>query len=173
MSAIDKVKSEVREREVTLLREFAFPRALVWRAWTEDAAIARWFGPHGFTTEVLANDLRPGGAIHYVMRKDGVDYPVRGRVLEVEPPARLVMTDDLSCMPLEWLDEFVGDEIARGETVESITTVEFEALPGDRTRLRLTTRTPNDRVRDGLFASGMSEGWAESFEKLDSLLADG
>jgi uncharacterized protein YndB with AHSA1/START domain len=105
--------------------------------------------------------------------KDGVAYPVRGRVLEVVPPERLVMTDDNSCMPQEWLDEYAADEIARGESIENVTTVVFEELPGGHTRMRLTTRMPNNRIRDGLFKSGMSDGWAESFEKLDALLADG
>ncbi len=173
MNARTTVRSEVADREVTLSRDFAFPRELVWRGWTDSAAIARWFGPHGFSTEVVENDLRPGGSTHYVMRdKDGNAYPVKGRVLEVVPPERLVMTDDNSCMPQEWLDEYAADEIARGEPIENTTTVVFEELPGGHTRMTLTTRMPNNRIRDGLFKSGMSDGWAESFEKLDAVLAD-
>ena len=61
MTARTTVESVVADREVTLIRDFDFPRELVWRAWTESAAIARWFGPHGFETEVVANDLRVGG----------------------------------------------------------------------------------------------------------------
>ena len=173
MNARTTLQVDTADREVILTRDFAFPRQRVWRAWTEPAAIARWFGPHGFDTEVIANDLRVGGEIHYVMRRDGIDYPVRGRVLEIVPPERLVTTDDNSCMPAEWLAEYAADELARGESIESVTTVLFEALVANRTRLRLSTRMPGNRLRDGLLASGMADGWGESFEKLDTLLADG
>jgi uncharacterized protein YndB with AHSA1/START domain len=172
MNARTHLQVDIADREVTLTRDFAFPRERVWRAWTDAAAIARWFGPHGFTTDVVANDLRVGGDIHYVMRRDGVDYPVRGRVVEIVPPEKLVMTDDNSCMPAEWLAEYAADEIARGESIESVTTMCLEDLGGGRTRLRLTTRMPGNKLRDGLVASGMADGWGESFEKLDTLLAD-
>jgi uncharacterized protein YndB with AHSA1/START domain len=172
MNTRTTLEVSVADREVTLVRDFAFPRERVWHAWTDAAAIARWFGPEGFTTEVIENDLRPGGRTHYVMRdRDGTAYPVQGRVVAVVPPERLVMTDDNSCMPKEWLAEYAADELARGEPIENVTTVEFEDL-GGRTRMRLTTRMPNNRIRDGLVASGMADGWGESFGKLDAVLGD-
>ncbi|MCP5478952.1 MAG: SRPBCC domain-containing protein, partial [Rhodanobacteraceae bacterium] len=59
---------ELAERRVILSRDFDFPRELVFRAWTESAALTRWWGPHGFDTEVVENDLRVGGAYHFIMR---------------------------------------------------------------------------------------------------------
>ena len=81
-------------RELTIRRTFAAPRALVWQAWTDPRQLAKWWGPHGFTNPVCEIDLRPGGAIHIVMRApDGTDYPMRGEFREIVPPERLVFTN--------------------------------------------------------------------------------
>ena len=47
-------------------RVFDAPRDLVWQVYTDPDHIARWWGTHGSTTEVLEMDLRPGGSWHYV-----------------------------------------------------------------------------------------------------------
>ena len=48
--------------DVVFERVFEAPRDLVWQVYTQPAHIARWWGTHGSTTEVLAMDLRPGGS---------------------------------------------------------------------------------------------------------------
>ena len=163
---------DLAERQVILSRDFDFPRELLFRAWTDSAALARWWGPHGFTTEVLENDLRAGGGYHFVMRDaDGNAYPVRGRYTVIEPPARLEMTDDCSCMPPEWLAEYASEELARGESIENTSVLLLEDLGGGRTRMRLEMTCVSNTLRDGLVKAGMNEGWRESFEKLDGWLA--
>lgn len=163
---------DLAERQVILSRDFDFPRERVFRAWTESAALARWWGPHGFDTEVVENDLRVGGAYHFVMRDaEGNAYPVRGRYTAIEPPARLEMTDDCSCMPPEWLAEYAAEELARGESIENTSVLLLEDLGGGRTRMRLEMTSVSNKLRDGLVKAGMNEGWRESFEKLDGWLA--
>ena len=54
-------------QEFTFSRSFAAPRERVWRAWTEAASLARWWGPKGCTLRVIKLDLRPGGIFHYAM----------------------------------------------------------------------------------------------------------
>lgn len=39
----------------------------VWELWTTKEGIESWWGPDGFSVEVLALDLRPGGQLHYAM----------------------------------------------------------------------------------------------------------
>ncbi|MCB1566716.1 MAG: SRPBCC domain-containing protein [Xanthomonadales bacterium] len=163
---------ELAERRVILSRDFDFPRELVFRAWTESAAITRWWGPHGLDTEVVENDLRVGGAYHFIMRDaDGNAYPVRGRYTVIDSPDRLEMTDDFSCMPPDWLAEHARDELARGEPIENRSVLLLEDLGEGRTRLRLEILCVNNSLRDGLVAAGMNDGWGESFEKLDTWLA--
>ena len=55
-------------RKIRLERTFAAPLEDVWELWTSKEGIESWWGPEGFTVEVLALDLRPGGAFRYAMK---------------------------------------------------------------------------------------------------------
>ena len=78
--------------ELVITRLFDAPRDLVWRAWTEPDRMVRWFGPRGFTSAVLRNELYPGGAYRIHMRgPEGDDHWTQGVFREVAPPERLVM----------------------------------------------------------------------------------
>src|ERR1700722_582779 len=59
---------ELAHRQLTLVRLFKAPRALVFKAFTDPVHLARWWGPHGFTNPVCAFDARPGGALRIHMR---------------------------------------------------------------------------------------------------------
>ena len=54
-------------RELTLVRVYDAPRALVFKAFTDPVHVARWWGPHGFTTPVCEFEARPGGALRIHM----------------------------------------------------------------------------------------------------------
>src|SRR5208337_1503269 len=78
-------------RELTLVRVYNAPRALVFKAFTDPVHLARWWGPHGFTTPVCEFDARPGGALCIHMRApDGRIYIAQGEVREIVTPERLV-----------------------------------------------------------------------------------
>ncbi len=49
MSASDASAPKPPERELVLTRTFDAPRALVFRAGTDPAHLARWWSPKGFT----------------------------------------------------------------------------------------------------------------------------
>jgi uncharacterized protein YndB with AHSA1/START domain len=55
------------KKTITLERTFAAPIEDVWELWTTKAGMESWWGPEGFSVEVLELDLRPGGALRYVM----------------------------------------------------------------------------------------------------------
>jgi|SRR5438477_1819008 len=52
---------------ITIERTFATTPELLWALWTTKEGIESWWGPEGFTVEVLEHDLRPGGRLHYAM----------------------------------------------------------------------------------------------------------
>ena len=84
--------------ELEFVRTYAAPRQLVWDAWTDPDQMAQWWGPRGISTprESIELDLRPGGRMRFDMVDDatGQRYPNSGTVLEVDPPARIVWSDD-------------------------------------------------------------------------------
>lgn len=136
--------------------------------------MAQWWGPHTFTTSVCEMDLRPGGSFRLVMRgPDGSEFPYSGVYREVLAPERLVYTDDNSEMPDEWHDlvDPNRDRGAAKPALPSITTVTFDDLDG-KTRLMLRTRFASAAVRDAMIKFQMSEGWAQSLQRLEALLAN-
>lgn len=140
---------------LTLVREFDAPRALVWKMWTDPAHVSVWWGPEHFTTPVVRMDVRPGGALHMVMRgPDGADFPFDGRFEAVDEPERLVMRAWVNAPDGSiWFD------------VEHAVT--FEEVDG-RTiqRLDSTVISAADTALGPL--SGMEEGWTGSFDKLEA-----
>jgi len=112
------------DRELYIRRMFDAPRALVFKAWTESAQAAHWWGPQGFEITSCTMDVRPGGTYRIAMRSpQGTVHTKRGVYREVVPDERLVFT-------YAWED-------AAGELGhETVVTVRFADEDG-KTRLTL------------------------------------
>ena len=67
------------ERDITVTRVFAAPRALVFSMWIDAKHLAAWWGPHGWDNPECEVDPRPGGKILIHMRApDGGVHPMGG-----------------------------------------------------------------------------------------------
>jgi uncharacterized protein YndB with AHSA1/START domain len=143
------------EREIRLEREFDAPRERVFAVLTDPALISEWWGPRGTATEVDQMDVRPGGAWRYVVRnQDGSETAFRGTYREIVAPERIVQTFEWEGMP--------------GHV--SVDTAVLEDL-GERTRLVSTSLFHTIEERDGMIASGMQGGAADTYNRLEELLA--
>jgi uncharacterized protein YndB with AHSA1/START domain len=150
--------SDPMQRELTITRLIAAPRDLVFRAWTEPAHLARWWGPQGFTNPVCEVDARVGGELRIVMRgPDGTDYPMRGVFREVVAPQRLVFTN----FPVDAQDRPLMD---------GLTTVTF-AEEGGKTRLTIATRASGLAPVAARMLEGMQAGWTQSIDRLEAYVA--
>lgn len=140
-------------RRVSIVRTFDAPRALVWKMWTDPAHVGVWFGPEHFTTPVVRMDVRPGGAIHMVMRgADGSDHPFDGRFVALDEPERLVMRTWVNCADGGvW---FEVEHSARFEEIDGRTLMRFEAV---------VVQAREDAIGP---LSGMEMGWSQSLDKL-------
>ncbi len=141
--------------ELDIVRTYAAPRQLVWDAWTDPDQIAQWWGPRGISTprESIEIDLRPGGRMSFEMVDDatGARYPNSGTVVEVDPPAKLV-----------WSDDGFGDGSGRGTA-----TVTFTEVDAMTTTLRVHIVADfTDEVR-----AGAEQGWGSQLDKLADFLA--
>lgn len=84
------------DREFVHSRLIDAPPERVFRAFSDPAQLAHWWGPNGFSSTFHTFDLRPGGAWRFVMHgPDGKDYPNENVFREVVPPERVVV-DHLS-----------------------------------------------------------------------------
>jgi uncharacterized protein YndB with AHSA1/START domain len=79
---------------IELHRTIPAPPERVFRAWTDPAALSRWFSPsEEFTVIVHEADARVGGRYRIEMRhQSGRQHIAVGVYREVTPPKRLVFT---------------------------------------------------------------------------------
>jgi len=84
-------------RDLIITRVLNAPRSALWRAWSDPVLLKEWWCPKPWTTQVLAFDLKPGGAFHTLMKgPDGGVSDNPGSFLEVVPGERLVFTSMLT-----------------------------------------------------------------------------
>ncbi|NMF91195.1 SRPBCC family protein [Aromatoleum petrolei] len=73
------------------------PRERVFRAFSDPAHLARWWGPKGFSNTFHEFDFRSGGGWRFVMHgPDGKDYKNESVFVEVVAPERIVVEHVLS-----------------------------------------------------------------------------
>lgn len=148
----------IGETELTFTRDFAAPRALVWRALTDAALIPQWLYARQAPMTVCDQDFRVGGLFRWVWRRpDGQDMGMGGRFVEISAPARLVHT------------ELFDEDWTGGETL--VTTV-LSDIGGGRTRMVMQVRYSSAEARARAAATPMAEGMEEGYARLDRRLAD-
>jgi uncharacterized protein YndB with AHSA1/START domain len=153
-----------------LERQFDAPRAIVWKAWTEPALLARWYGPNAETV-VHRLDLEPGGLALVEMKWGARSSRQRIEYKEVVPPGRLVWLHanadaDWNVAPSPMMPDWPR---------VLLTTVTF-ADAGGRTALRLTW-VPHEASAAELasFAAAIGpvgKGWDAGMALLAELLAE-
>jgi len=141
-------------------RVFDAPRELLWKALTEPERIARWWGPRKYSTEVVENDVRPGGKWRYINRDADGEYPFKGEFLEVQAPERFVWT-------------FIPDMEPFNQGEAGTETFVLEDLGGGKTKLSGRSHFPSTEALEGTLATGMIEGGIESWDRLAEELARG
>jgi uncharacterized protein YndB with AHSA1/START domain len=158
MNATTTASTKFAERELTIIRVFDAPRALVFKLWTDPKHLAQWWGPQGFTNPVCEFDARVGGELRIHMRgPDGSVYPMEGVIREFVPPERLAFAN-------------IATDTAGNHLLEGTTTVLFEEENG-KTKLTLHTRMAAVVEMAKFHLQGMEMGWTQSIDKLQAYIA--
>lgn len=155
--ATDGTKLELpTDREILITRSFDAPARIVFEAITRPEHVRRWWAPKSRGEMLVCEvDVRVGGAWRYVMRTTrGMEVGFSGKILELEPPTRIVQTEIFDPFP---------DAV-------SVVTVTLTEVKGKTT---LTSRVlyPSKEVRDQVLASGMEHGMRESYRQLTDVVA--
>lgn len=144
------------DRETVITRVFDAPASLVWEAMTTPEHIKRWYGLRSLETTVTEYDPRPGGRWRFVQRApNGEEYAFSGVVREVDPPNRVVNTEEFEAMP----------------GTEYLVTTTFVEKDG-KTTMTSHLLYQSREHRDGHLQSGMEGGMNETYQRLDELLAN-
>lgn len=151
-------------------RRFAAPREVVWRAWTQEAELKRWFGPKGCTMPVASMDFRVGGRFHYGLDMGGQRIWGLWRFQEIVAPERMVLLQSFS-------DETGG--ITRHPwdarwPLETHSVTSFEEQDGGTVvTLRWSPHEASEEAR-AVFLAGfesMRGGWGGTMDRFDEYLA--
>jgi len=146
------------DRDLVMTRDFDAPRALVYDAHTKPELVRQWLlGPPGWSMPVCEMDVRAGGKYRWVWKKDtdGSTMGMGGVYREVKAPERLVSTErfDEAWYP--------------GESLNTLVLVENRG----RTTLTQTMRYESREAREAVIKSGMEQGVAASYDRLEAVLA--
>jgi len=143
--------------EIRVARVFDAPAKLVWDCHTRPELLRRWMlGPPGWSMPVCEVDLSVGGAYRHRWRSDadGTEFGSSGIYKEIVPYERIVTTESME-----------------GFSGEAINTLVFEEA-GGRTTAIITMLFASKEARDGALQSGMSDGMAMGYDRMDDILAE-
>lgn len=77
---------DLSDRTMVIERVIAAPLARVWAAWSDPAALPKWWGPDGFSCRTKRIDLRAGGEwVFDMIGPDGTVYPNHHRYTRFDP----------------------------------------------------------------------------------------
>ena len=147
------------------------PRDLVWKCFTEQERMAKWWGPKGVTIVGSKLDLRVGGTHHYGMKTpDGSVMWGLQVYREIVPPSKLVFINSFA-------DEKGGlsrHPMAPTWPLEMLSIFTFEELPGGKTKFTIRWSPHNATAEEQkTFDAGhgsMTQGWSGTLEQLEAYL---
>jgi uncharacterized protein YndB with AHSA1/START domain len=140
--------------QIVIIREFAAPRALLFRAYTEAKLFARWIGPAQYEVTVNQLDPRHGGRWRYThYDKAGKGYAFHGLFHGIPTVERIVQTYEFDQQP--------------GHIF--LNTITFSETAG-RTTLRQNSVFQTLEDRDGYVSGGMELGIRRTMAQLDELV---
>ena len=152
-------------------------RDKVWKAWTGQEHLQRWFGPKGSTIRHATVDLRVGGMFHYCMsHPNGMEMWGRWVYQSIHQPDKLEFissfsnaSGQLTPAPFPGLDNFQLELWTTVTLVEHAgksrgTVVTVEARPFNGTKVQ--------RDFFSAFHDSMRQGWTGTLEQLSELLGN-
>jgi uncharacterized protein YndB with AHSA1/START domain len=123
----------------------------VFDACIDPAKLAEWWGPTGFTSPSVEQDVREGGSYRITMQPpEGEAFHLRGEYREIERPRRLVYT-------FVWEEPHPDDQ----ETVVTLSFLDHDA----ETKVVLDQGPFRTEARHALHEAG----WTDSLERLERL----
>jgi len=152
-----KIDAIPGRQEILITREINAPREQVFKAFTDPKLYAQWIGPRELKTTLITFEPKAGGKYRYVQKdRNGHQFAFHGVYHEVKSPEMIIETFEYEGLPEK-------GHAALGK-------VNFESLPGNRTRIVDREIFLSVEDRDGMLQADMTKGVNESYERLDELM---
>ncbi|MBI3486235.1 SRPBCC domain-containing protein [Candidatus Daviesbacteria bacterium] len=160
------------KKELVIERIFDAPVELVWKAWTDPEVFQKWWGPKDFTSPHANIDPKVGGKYLVSMRGPaGSPFDKEmwstGHYLEIVPMQKLVVEDSFAdengnVVPASYYG------MPGSFPMKAKITITFEQLEDGKTKMTLTY--PSTAGIEGEMLDNMTQGWNQSFDKLETSL---
>lgn len=152
---VDKAKNTI-----TVKREFAAKRHLVWDCHTKSELLDKWFAPKPLTTKTKSMDFREGGHWHYAMvDPDGNEYWGYTEYVNIYP------IDSYST-----LDGFCDESGTLNPDLPRATWMVTFSDKDNHTLVQTVVTYASLDGMEQVLQMGMEEGLTSTLERLDELL---
>ena len=146
---------------LTIRREFAAVRQLVWDCYTKSELLNQWFAPAPLTAKTKSMDFREGGHWHYAM---------------VDPQGNEYWgyTEYLTIKPIDWYTALDAFSDAAGEINKDLPRANWHITFSDKgSNALVETIVTYNSLSDleKVVQMGMEQGIKATMEKLDDLLS--
>jgi uncharacterized protein YndB with AHSA1/START domain len=152
---VDKEKNTI-----TVKREFAAERQLVWDCYTKSELLDRWFAPKPLTAKTRSMDFSEGGHWHYAMvDPDGTEY--------------WGWTEYTKIQPIDYYETLDAFSDSDGNLNADLPRAKWHVHFSDKGAHAMveTTVTYNSLADlESIIQMGMKEGLTSTLERLDELL---
>ncbi len=153
---IDKTKNTI-----TIKREFAANRPLVWDCYTKSELLDQWWMPKPWKSKTKSMDFSDGGKWHYAaVGPNGEEHWSITTYLKIEPRKMFLANDAFGN----------ADGIINQQLPQSVWTMNFSDR-GENTLVHGIIQFPDLAQLEQTIAMGFKEGLTMAMENLDALLA--
>jgi uncharacterized protein YndB with AHSA1/START domain len=152
--------ADKEKHTLTVRREFAANRQLVWDCYTKSELLDQWFAPKPLTTKTKSMDFREGGHWHYAMvDPDGKEY--------------WGYTEFVTIKPIDYYTSLDAFSNEAGEINQDLPRAKWKVTfsdKGDHAVVETIVTYKSLTDLETVIQMGMKEGMALTLEKLDELL---
>ena len=141
-------------------RSFTAPLEKVWRAWTDNTMLEKWWAPAPWQAHTKSFDFSEGGAWHYFMEGPaGEKQYCLNKYLIIVPLASFTA-----------IDYFCGEDGTINEELPSSHwDLQFD-IEGEVTKVIVTTTYASEKDLQTVIEMGMKEGFNQGLDQLETLL---
>ena len=145
--------SDLKNRTLTIEKNFNAPLQIVWDAWTQSEHILKWWAPDGMDIKVIVHEFKVGGKWKYAMpMPDGNEFISEGTYKEIIELKKIVSSADFKPMT---------------EGVELQTYFEAD---GEKTKFTFSVIHATEEYCKQQEEMGFYNGWGSALDRLEAIL---
>jgi len=160
--SVTSVTKDLDQLPMTVTAEYDVSAERAWQLWADPRQLESRWGPPTFPATVEEHDLTPDGRVTYFMTgPEGEQHRGWWRVLDAEPPTRLVIIDGFA--------DGNGEPLPDMPTV--VMTVTLAPTDAGGTTMTMNSVFPTLEAMQQIIEMGMEEGLRAAMGQIDAILA--